>query len=61
MKNVLKYFWCPYMVNNVGAQYNGELLPEIILLTLLDNIGEPFYYYVEFLSLQPMFSPKLSD
>ena len=34
-------FWCPYMVNNVSV-YNGGFLPEIILLTLCDNIGEPF-------------------
>ena len=32
----------PYMVNNVSVQYNGGFLPEIILLTLCDNIGEPF-------------------
>ena len=48
------------MVNNVSVQYNGGLLPEIILLTLCDNIGEPFLYHVELLFLQPMFPPKLS-
>ena len=38
-------FWCPYMVINVSLQHNGAFLPEIILLTLCDNIGEPFWYY----------------
>ena len=49
------------MVINVSVQYNGGLLPDIILLTLCDSIGEPFEYHVEFLSLQPMFPPKLFD
>ena len=49
------------MVNNVSVQYNGGFLLEIILLTLWDNIEEPFYYHVELLSLQPMFLPNLSD
>ena len=26
--------WCPYMAINVSVQYNGGLLPDIILLTL---------------------------
>ena len=38
----LSLFWCPYMVINVSVQYNGGLLPDIILLTLCDYIGEPF-------------------
>ena len=38
----LLLFWCPYMVINVSVQYNGGLLPDIILLTLCDSIGEPF-------------------
>ena len=46
------------MVINVSVQCNGGLLPDIILLTLCDSIGEPFQYHVEFLSLQPMFPPK---
>ena len=48
------------MVINVSVQYNGGFLPEIRLLTLCDNVGdvEPFQYYLEFLSLQPMFSSK---
>ena len=27
------YFWCPCMAINVSVQYNGGLLPDIILLT----------------------------
>ena len=46
------------MVINVSVQYNGGLLPDIILLTLCDYIGEPFEYHVELFSLQPMFPPK---
>ena len=51
-------YWCPYMVS---VQCNGGLLPDIILLTLFDSIGEPFQYHVEFLSLQPLFPPKQFD
>ena len=29
----LLFFWCPYMVINVNVQYNGGLLPDIILST----------------------------
>ena len=47
----LLLFWCPYVVINVSLQYNGGLLPDIMLLTLCDSIGEPFKYHVEFLSL----------
>ena len=49
------------MVINVSVQCNGGLLPDIILLTLCDSIGEPFQYHVELLSLQPMFPPKPFD
>ena len=35
-------WWCPYMVINVSVQCNDGLLPDIILLTLCDSIGEPF-------------------
>ena len=27
------FFWCPCMAINVNVQYNGGLLPDIILLT----------------------------
>ena len=30
----LLFFWCPCMAINVSVQYNGGLLPDIILLTL---------------------------
>ena len=30
------------MVINVNVQYNGGFLPEILLLTLCDYIGESF-------------------
>ena len=49
------------MVINVSVQYSGELLPDIILLTLCEYIGEPFQYHVELLSLQPMFPSKPFD
>ena len=51
-------FWCPYMVS---VQCDGGLLPDIILLTLCDSIGEPFECHVEFSSLQPLFPPKPFD
>ena len=39
----LSLFWCPYMATNVSLQYNGGLLPDVILLTLCDYIvGGPF-------------------
>ena len=31
----------------VSVQYDGGLLPDNILLTLCDYIGEPFYYHEE--------------
>ena len=53
-------FRCPYMVS---VQCDGGLLPDIILLTLCDSIGESFECHVdvEFLSLQPLFPPKPFD
>ena len=42
---------------NVSVQYNGGLLPDIILSTRCSYIGEPFGYHEEVLSLQPMFHP----
>ena len=29
---ILLFFWCPCMASNVSVQYNGGLLPDIILL-----------------------------
>ena len=49
------------MVINVNVQYNGGRLPDIILLTICDYIGEPFKYHEELLSLRPMFPPKAFD
>ena len=46
---------------NVSVQYNGGLLPDIILLTQCSYIGEPVWYHEEVLSLQPMLPPKTSD
>ena len=46
---------------NVSVQYNGGLLPDIILSTRCSYIGEPFRYHEEVLSLQPMFPPKPLD
>ena len=48
-------------INVVSVQYNGGLLPDIILLTRCGYIGEPVRYHEEVLSLQPMFPPKPSD
>ena len=49
------------MVINLTVQYNGGLLPDVILLTLFDYIGEAFEYHVELLFLQPVSSPKHFD
>ena len=46
---------------NVSVQYNGRLLPDIILSTRCSYIGGPFWYHEEILSLQPMFPPKPLD
>ena len=41
-------------------QYNGGLLPDILLLTLRDYtlLGNPFKCHEEVFPLQPMFPPK---
>ena len=31
------YFWCPCMAINVSVQYNGGLLPDIILVQLTSS------------------------
>ena len=46
---------------NGSVQYNGGLLPDIILLTRCGYIREPFCYDEEVLSLQPTFPPKPLD
>ena len=39
----LLFFWCLCVAFNVSVQYNGGLLPDIILLTQANviSIGEP--------------------
>ena len=41
---LLMFFWCPCMAINVSVQYNGGLLPDIILLfePMLFPSGNPF-------------------
>ena len=49
-------------INNVSVQYNGGLLPDIILLDpVLQPSGSPFKCHEEVLSLQHMIPPKRSD
>ena len=54
--------WFPCMAINISVQYNGGLLPDIILLTqcLLPS-GNPFKCHEKGLSLQPMIPPKRFD
>ena len=47
------------MTINVSVQYNGGLLPDIILLTLPS--GNPFKCHEEVLYLQPLIPPKRFD
>ena len=51
------------MTINVSVQYNGGLLPGIILLTptMLLPSGNPFKCYEEVLYLQSMIPPKRFD
>ena len=56
------FFWCPCLAINVSAQYNGGLLPDIILLPQwLYHGGNPFKCHEEVLYLQPMIPPKRFD
>ena len=49
-------------INNVSVQYNGGLLPDIILLTQCYYYeGNPFKCREEVLYLQPMIPPKRFD
>ena len=54
--NVLfvKSFWCHCMAINVSVQYNGGLLPDIILDPLLLPSGNPFKCHENVLFLQSM-------
>ena len=60
---LLMFFWCPGMAINVSVQYNGGLLPDIILLTQCYfhrgtrlNAMKSFFLY-----LQPLIPPKRFD
>ena len=61
----LMFFWCPCMaINNVKVQYNGGLLPDIILLTqcyLHPIRGTCLKCHEEILYLQPLIPPKRFD
>ena len=46
---ILLFFWCPYMAINVSIQYNGGLLPDIILLTQM--LSPSFKYHEEVMYL----------
>ena len=59
----LLFFWCPCMAINVSVQYNGGLLPDIMLLTQCyfhrgtrSNAMKRFCIY-----LQPSIPPKRFD
>ena len=49
------------MAINVSVQYNGGLLPDILLLTQCYYHGEPFKCHEEVLYLQPLIPPKRFD
>ena len=52
-------FWCPCMaINNVSIQYNGGLLPDILLLTQC-YLHRETRLKEEVLYLQPSIPPKL--
>ena len=58
----LLFFWCPCMAINVSVQYNGGLLPDIILVDpMLFPSGNPFKCHEEVLYLQPLIPPKRFD
>ena len=55
------FFCCLCMVINVSVQYNGGLLPDIILLTQCHYHRGPFKCHEEVLYLQSMIPPKRFD
>ena len=58
----LLFFWCPCMAINVSVQYNGGLLPDIILSTqCYIHRRQPFKCHEEVLYLQPLIPPKRFD
>ena len=54
---------CPCMAIDVSVQYNGGLLPDIILTVdpILFPSGNPFKCHEEVLYLQPLIPPKRFD
>ena len=55
----VEVFWCPRMAINVSVQYNGGLLPDLILLTqCYYHWGTRLNATKRFLSLQPMIPPN---
>ena len=58
----LMFFWCPCMAINVNVEYDGGLLPDIILLTpMLSASGNLFKCHEEVLYMQPLIPPKRFD
>ena len=58
----LLFFWCPCLAIDVNVQYNGGLLPDIILLTqCYFHRGTRFKCHEEDLYLQPLIPPKRFD
>ena len=58
----IMFFWCPCMAINVNVQYNGGLLPDIILLTQCYlHRGTCLNAMKRFLYLQPLIPPKCFD
>ena len=60
---VFNVFWCPCMAINVNVQYNGGLLPDIILLTqcYLHRGTNLLECHEEVLYLKPLIPPKRFD
>ena len=57
----LMFFWCPCMAINVNVQYNGGLLPDIILLTQCYLHRGTRLNAMKILYLQPLIPPKCFD
>ena len=59
----LMLFWCPCMAINVNVQYNGGLLPDIILFVdpMLSASRNLFKRHEDILYLQPLIPPKRFD
>ena len=58
----LLFFWCPCMAINVSVQYNGELLPDIMMLVQCYFYrGTRLNAMKRFLYLQPLIPPKRFD